>query len=1041
MRHFLTFFGLLGALTAFAQPTIDLAGRAWKVALSDGTEAKITLPATLGDAQLGPKAEEAVYGALTLKHQYVGAAVYTTTFEVTDATSGRYELFLERVLWKSTVTLDEKPMGSCDSLATPHRYPLTLTPGRHTLTVTVDNRLIYPIGEKAHSYGDAMQTRWNGILGKIELRPFNPLSAARIDAPFGDTFTVTLPQAAPCLNGKTLEIAVEGAPLEVVSRDDRQIVARIPGAKAWRPESPTLYTVTLSQPECPNGVQCSGLVHKPFKHTFRFGFRTFMRKGNRLFINGSPLFVRGNLENCHFPLTGYPNTDKESWLKILKAQKDQGANQIRFHTWCPPQAAFDAADELGILLSPEAGIWIDGWMTSTFPYLKGLGKGPESVDQFVRNELRRILDAYGNSPSFFSLSIGNELGSSDFAKLGEWMEACKQYDNRRLYAASTARQITAADDFIVTHAYPGVGMIRERLHPGTDWDYEGSYRRTALPTIAHEIGQWPVYPDFDREIPKYTGILRPWNLEILRQQSADAGVLRFVPEFSKASLKTNRLMYKAEIESFLRTPSCAGVSLLGIQDYSGQGEALIGWLDSFYDVKPGAETMVPASVFFADTVPLARFAKDTWTTAETLRVKLLIHHYGAKPFTAEVPWTFAGQRGVVTCQVPSGSVTEVATLDLPLAAVTAPARHTLTFGENRWSIWVYPATIDESIPDAITVTDDYDTALATAKAGGKVLFDASQSGNPANVLPSAFKPVYWSTTWFPGQRAISLGMVVDQASPAFATFPTEDWQDWQWYHLVNSAKTFKLNGMSERFKPLAMPVIDFHKPALAGMIFEVACGKGKVLVSGVDLSVNRPEARQLRRSLMDYVASPAFNPTETVTEQWFAETLMPPKREVPPRPGAYKTATAYIECAAFREAQSGDVPWKKRLDRAELTSGSYELFGANLRTWADQKGKYWVADSLTVVFKGATNIRGKLLVRFRDPDSGGKRTAEGSFDGARTFTIPAHGVSPENPEGAYWLELPVDMEDFLDGELRLDIRRTGGPNIMLDRVILMPNAA
>lgn len=1041
MRLIATLFGACCAVAAFAQSVIDLGGRAWNVRLSDGTTSAITLPGTLADAKLGPAAKEAVYGALTLKHQYIGPAVYTTTFTVGEQDAGRYELFLERVLWKSTVALNGKVIGSYDSLATPHRYPLTLTPGEHTLTVTVDNTMIHPIGEKAHSYGDAMQTRWNGILGDIELRPFNPLAAVRIDAPCGDTFTVTLPQAAPCLSGKTLEVSVEGVTVDVVAREDRQIVARIPGAQPWTPETPTLYTVTLNHPECEEGVQCGDGKHAPFKQTFRIGFRTFERKGNRLFINGKPLFVRGNLENCHFPLSGYPTTDKASWLKILKAQKDQGANQIRFHTWCPPQAAFDAADELGILLSPEAGIWIDGWMTSTFPYLKGLGKGPESVDVFVQNELRRILDAYGNAPSFFSLSIGNELGSSDFAKLNQWMDACKKYDNRRLYAASTARQITAADDFIVTHAYPGLGMIRERLHPGTDWDYEGSFSRTTLPAIAHEIGQWPVYPDFDREIPKYTGILRPWNLENLREDSKKAGVLRFVPAFSRASLKTNRLMYKAEIESFLRTPSCAGISLLGIQDYSGQGEALIGWLDSFYDVKPGAEDQVHASVFFADTVPLARFAKDTWTTNETLRVKLLIHHYGPETYGADLPWTFAGQQGVVKCQAASGTVTEVAMLELPLKDVAAPARHTLTFGQNRWSIWVYPETIDASVPDTVTVTDDYDTALAALKAGGKVLFDASQSGNPANILPATFKPVYWSTTWFPGQRAVMLGMLIQPESAAFASFPTEDWQDWQWYHLVNSAKVFRLKEMSENFTPLAMPIVDFHKPTFAGMLFEVACGEGKLLVSGVDLAAKRPEAQQLRRSLVDYVASDAFKPTEVVTEKWLADTLMPPKREVAPRPAQYKTATAYIECAAFRGGNATDEPWRKRTDRAELTSGTYELFGTNLRTWADKAGKYWVADSLTVVFKNATNIRGKLLVRFRDPDSGGKRTAEGSFDGARSFTIPAHGVTPENPEGAYWLELPVDMEDFLDGELRLNIRRTGGPNIMLDRVILIPNAA
>lgn len=1024
----------LGLLTGCkpAGESVPLHGD-WSVKLADGSVSSVSLPGTLGDAKLGPAAEKAVYGALTLRHQYIGKAVYTRTVTVPAELAGPCELYLERVMWKSEAFVDGKSVGTCDSLATPHRYVVDLTPGEHTITVEVDNTLIHPIGEKGHSYSDAMQTRWNGVIGEISLRKFNPLRDALVIAPWVQDGPQTVTVELPAALAETLTVTAEGLTLEAgktaPARDG--LVARTytvtSAVQPWSPETPNLYTLTL---------QAVDLTHQ-----LRIGFRTCTVEGNRFFLNGKPLFVRGNLENCHFPLTGYPVMDKDGWMKILKAQKDEGANQIRFHTWCPPQAAFDAADELGILLSPEAGIWIDGWMTKDFPYLKGLGRGPEAVDIYVQNELKRIIDAYGNSPSFFSLSIGNELGSSDFAKLNAWMEACKAYDGRRrLYAASTARQITAADDFIVHHAYPGLGMIRERLYPGTDWDYESSYVRTKIPTIAHEIGQWPVYPDFDREIPKYTGILRPWNLEILRETSEAAGVMPFVPAWSRSSARTNRLMYKAEIESFLRTPSCAGISLLGIQDYSGQGEALIGWLDSFYDPKPGLEDRVPVPVFFADTVCLARFSKDIWTADETLTVKLLVHHYGAEPLAKEIEWTFAGKSGTVACAAQPGTLTQVAELQLPLADIAAPSRQTLTFGKNRWSIWVYPKSVAEvTVADDVVVTDDYDEAVKSAKAGKRVLFNAFHSGNPKAVLPSAFKPVYWSTTWFPGQRALSLGLLIQDKSPAFTDFPTEDWQDWQWYYLVNSAKTFRLKDM-KGYQPLVMPIIDFHKPEVTGLLFEVKVGAGSLLVSGMNLDSGRPEAKQLRASLLKYVSSDAFKPATEVTDAWLAETLQPPKREVAPRPAEYAAAVGYFECAAFTAQKHADVPWGKRLDRAELTAGTYDLTGTGLRTWSDNDGSYWVADELTLTLKGCTNVRGKLLVRFRDPDSGGKRTAEGSFDGARTFTVPAHGKGAGNPDGSYWLTLPVDMEDFLDGKLEFTVKKTAGPNLMIDRVILIPNA-
>ena len=1021
----LALIATLATGVAIAAPELNLAG-SWSVRLDDGSAHTVTLPGTLSDAKLGPAATQAVYGALTPRHQYVGEATYTKTFTVTPEMSGDYELFLERVMWKSTLSLDGKPIGSCDSLATPHVYTLRaadLTPGQHTFTLAIDNRRIYPIGEKSHSYGDSMQTRWNGVIGQVVLRPVNPLRKARVFAPYGQVATVELPEG---VNAAEVRASIKGIASVRVSAEGRTLRLTFANAKPWSEFSPQLYTLQLAW--------------RGLKHSIRFGFRTFERRGNRVYLNGHPFFVRGNTENCHFPLTGYPAMDKASWLAIFRKLKAEGVNQIRCHTWATPQAAFDAADELGLLISPEV-LWIDGWMTRDYPDIKGLGKGPKEVDAFVRAELFRILDAYGNAPSFYSLSVGNELGSSDFDLLGDWMMACKAYDNRHLYAASSARQISKGDDFLVTHAYPGIGMVREWRREGTDWDYESAYVRTKLPTVAHEIGQWPVFPEFDREIPKYTGLLRPWNLEGLREDSAKAGVLRFNRAYARASLMTCLLMYKDEIESFMRTPSCAGLQLLGIQDYSGQGEALIGWFDSFYDRKPGAEQAVHVGNYFAPVACLARFAKYTWRANETFTAKLVIHNYSQGSYRATLPWSLGSAKGEVTVNVPEGVVESVHTLSLPLKHLspTLPAKLELSFGNNRWPIWVYPETVSDAVPDNVVLTDDLAEAKRAIAEGKTLLFDASGCANPKATIFSAFIPVYWGTTWFPGQRATTLGMVVQAQSPAFAAFPTEDWQDWQWKHLINGATTFRLTGTDPDFTPLAMPIVDFHKPALAAVLFEAQIGQAKVLVSGINLSADRPEARQLKRSLLDYVASEAFAPKGTIEHAAFFALFRDLRSDLPPRPAQYAKAVAYFECAALRDGRQADIPWSKRLDRAELTAGSYALSGQGLRTWADKDGKYWVANQLKLTLSGASNVRGKLLIRFRDPDSGGKRTARGTFDGNRSFTIPPHGKSAQNPTGAYTLTLPVDMEDFLDGKLELTLEKTGGPNLMIDRVILLPN--
>ncbi len=1017
MKTSLCVVAALAVTVCSALPTVDLAGE-WQVSLADGVSASVTLPGTLSDAKLGPAATKAVYGALTPRHQYVGAATYTKTFTVTPEMKGDYELFMERVMWKSTVTLDGEALGSCDSLAAPHVYTIEaklLTPGEHTLTLTIDNSLIYPIGEKSHSYGDSMQTRWNGVIGECVLRPVNPMRSARVFAPYGDEVTVRFPTHCEP------ELSIEGVEVQELSRVPGRVTLKVPGAQPWSEFNPQLYTLV---------TKWNGMEHK-----IRFGFRTFEVRGKQVYMNGRPFFVRGNTDNCHFPLTGYPAMDKATWKTFLARMQAEGINQVRCHTWATPKAAFDAADELGLLISPEV-LWIDGWMIRDHAYLKGVGRGPKAVDTFVHNELFRILDAYGNAPSFFSLSVGNELGSSDFELLGKWMEACKAYDNRHLYAASSARQISRGDDFYVTHSYPGVGMVRERRREGTDWDYEDVYGRTALPTVAHEIGQWPVFPNFDREIPKYTGLLRPWNLEGLKELSEKAGVLRFNAAYENASLKTNLLMYKDEIESFLRTPSCAGLQLLGIQDYSGQGEALIGWFDSFYDRKPGAEGMVPVPNYFAPQAYLARFAKYTWSSDEVFTAKLVVHNYGVAPLETEATWSLGKHSGKVAVVAPMGQVTQVAEIAVPLTDVVEPTKLELTFGNNRWPIWVYPTEISAQVPENVLFTDDLQVMKAAlAKGQKRILFDASGCANAQQTIYSSFVPVYWGTTWFPGQRAKTLGMVVQDTSPAFASFPTENWQDWQWKHLVNGAKTFRLSGTSADFCPLAMPVVDFHEPALAGLLFEAKIGEATILVSGVKLNANRPEAKQLKRSLLDYVASDAFAPTGTIEPEAFDNLFYDVRANVAPRPAEFASAVAYFECGAFATEKYVDTPWSKSYDRAEMTAGSYDLTGQNVRIWSDNAGTYWVGDEIVLTLTGATNIRGKLLVRFRDPDSNSRR-CEGSFDGARTFTIGAHGT---DQGGATWSELPVDMEDFLDGKLELRIRKTAGPNVMIDRIVLIPN--
>lgn len=1013
---------LLAILACFLRSAdIPLSG-SWTVSLPDGTKTPVTLPGTLeaqgiGAIAQGPRNNPPNAGTLSPRRQFVGIARYSRTFTIPEGTQGDHELLLERVMWKNSVSIDGITLGTCDSLAAPHLYTVParlLTPGTHTLTVEVDNRQIINIGEDGHCYGDTMQFRWHGILGTLALRPANPLRHARIFAPYGDQVTIELP------NKLKAEGSVEGMSCETLASEPGRLRLRVQGAKPWSDTSPQLYTLTLR-----SGV---------WTHKIRFGFRTIERRGNRLFLNGAPLFLRGNLDCCNFPLTGYPPTDKTEWGRIFARLKQQGVNQVRFHSWCPPAAAFEAADEMGVFLSPEV-LWIDWWMTKKDPRVVGVGKGDAKTDAWVEAELSRILSAYGNNPSFISLGIGNELGTSDFGVMGRMMAQCKARDPRRLYAASTARTITPADDIAVTHYYPGLGMVRERRRDGTDWDYEDVYAKTAIPTVAHEVGQWPVWPQYAKDLPKYVGTLRPWNLEVLRDKAAKADVLRFNDRFVRASLMLNQLLYKDEIESFQRTPSCSGVSLLGAQDYYAQGEALIGWLDAFYDPKVGAEDAVPVSVYLSETPCLARFAKDIWTTDETFVARLQVRNNAAVPLSRTLPWSFAGMQGEVQVSAQPGEIVTVKELRIPLQGIKAPARLDLTFGNNRWPLWVYPSEKTIPVPKGVTFAETPAEARKALQRGERVVFSAAGYGTPATAFATTFRPVYWSAAFFPGQRTATLGMWAAKDHPAFTAFPTEDWGNWQWKRLLGGATAFRLEAFGRDYEPIVLSVPDFHHPCFAGLLFEARVGEGRLLVSGFDLSADLPEARQLCRSLLTYAASSAFDPKTTLPTKAFDALFADPQANAKPRPKAFADAVAYVECSPYLTTQGRALARKARFDRLELgEKGTCQVSGSEWGAWADATGTFWFGRELRITFKDLSPVRGRIKVRFRDPNRN-HRTGEGTFEG-RPFKVPLH---EDAKDGAWWLDLPVDMEDFLDGELSLTCRALTGPNLMIDRIVVLPN--
>lgn len=879
---------ILFSLTGNTQTgPLSLAGE-WRVQLDpdssgvalryfDGhdSHSPIQIPGTLDEAGYGTPTQGSDYGILTRKHKYIGPAWYTRRIEVPRAWENcEIELYLERVMWQSEVWIDGRKTDVQDGLGTPHIHKLgQLSPGTHLLAVRVNNDMIHNIGDKGHSYGEYTQIIWNGMLGRIELQPERRLQHVKL-----------WPDAAT--NSIRVTFDASGSPGKIQYRladsGGRKVPIRMenvkPGettlqlsetARTWDEFSPSLYTLEITTGQR-KAKQTEQLI---------FGFRTLDTTQSKLIINGRPAFLRGNLDCVHFPLTGYPSCDPAEWERIFRIYKDHGLNHVRFHSWCPPEAAFEAADKLGIYIQAEV-LWIDWWMSvinperpemTTHGLPKGLGHNP-SADAFVPAELQRMIDTYGNHPSFTMLCIGNELGNSDFGVMQHWIDSLKTVDSRRLYAVSTARQITSVDQYMATHHYPGAGNTYGLSGAGTTFDWEATYSKTAMPTLAHELGQYPVYPLWS-EIGKYTGVLEARNLEEFRVQALSNHIEHLDSVFHQASGTLQTLLYKANIEALLRTPSCAGYQLLSMTDYSGQGEALVGWLDSFWDSK-GIVTPETFRQYGGAVVPLARFDKYIWRSGEIFTAEIEVANYGPEVLDGPITWALAADgdtlgQGILSCSaIESGRLDRCGRIEIPLQKVAEAGKYTLSVAiagmpyRNRWDIWVYPPY--DALQADVLVADTLDeTIMKRLNEGGKVLLQAHRMGTDSTAIPLSFAPLFWSNSFFPGQATKTLGLYIDSTHGALSAFPTADHSDWQWQPLCKG-RGFVVNSYSE-LEPIVQPISDFHINDKLASIFECRVGNGLLLVCGHDLTVDSPAAEQMKHSLLQYMAGTDFNPEMTMT--------------------------------------------------------------------------------------------------------------------------------------------------------------------------------
>lgn len=826
---------------------------------------------------------------LTPQRHYVGPAWYQRTLTLPEAWDHqRIVLYLERPHWQTTVWVNQTLVGTQDSLGTPHTYDLTglVSAGQNRLTIRVDNRVHIPVGYDAHSLSDQTQTNWNGIIGRICLIRHNPAlwfddvqvypqvaeQSTRLAITFKTTSHETvegrLYLAAESFNGDTAHDVPERFFPIAVSREHNRFEFDYPmgpHVQLWDEFSPTLYRLKLRFE--PNEQDAQAV-----EHTVVFGMRQLGTSGTQFTLNGRPIYLRGTLECAIFPKTGYPPMDGVAWKRILRVCRAHGLNHLRFHSWCPPAAAFQAADEMGFYLQVEASCWA------------AFGEG-SAVDTWIYDECRRMLTTYGNHPSFILMTPSNEPhGRNRDTFLAALIASLAKQDERRRFTAGAGWPQIEQNQFHVAlePRMQRYAPLRLSDPPQTAADYRDFVARYDVPVISHEIGQWCAYPN-PAERFKYNGFLRGGNIEIARDRLDKAALLHLGHDFLMASGRFQALLYKAEIEAALRTPGFGGFQLLDLHDFPGQGTAPVGVLDCFWESK-GYLAAASFRRFCSPTVPLARMQRLVFTNDQCFEATVDLAHYGPRPIQAQAVWYVRDQAGRVLLSdtlpnrtVATGGLSTLGKVRFPLKAFDQAQKLNFEVAlchtdiANDWDIWVYPAQPEPSTAESTVYTTEAfdDRALSVLKDGGKVLLIPPPARLKSQTL-GTFRPIFWNRITFAAQPEHTLGILCDPQHPVFALFPTDFYSNWQWWDLLERSKPIVLDDLKLADEPLIRAIDDWNLCRSLGLMVEAEVEKGKLLVCSIDIHNDldsRPAARQLRRSVLDYMGSPAFLPKTRLTPE------------------------------------------------------------------------------------------------------------------------------------------------------------------------------
>lgn len=782
---------------------------------------------------------------------------------------------------------------------------------------------------------DETQTNWNGILGECSMytRPQNFIDSLRVYP------RAVKKEEKNKAGGYVLDVCVELAPgakkvykdakiilqseaLAVGELEDTQTLTEIiscsgeglteagtdkeenpktmeiwfrdlplrENVKLWDEDEGNLYEMAVT---LDNGISAEDKGGSTAECRIRFGIRSFGDNGSgRLALNGRAIFLRGEANCAEYPETGHPPMTIPEWKEMLLKYRSYGINFVRFHSHCEPEAAFAAADELGMLLQPELSHWDP---KDAF--------GTEESYRYYRAELAGILKTYANHPSFVMLTLGNELQAQGEGRerMRELVRTAKKMDPTRLYAngsnafygeegcdpESDFYTSQSCKDVVIRGTFSGMRGYLNENYPSADRTYDEAMaeirKEYQKPVFSFEVGQFEVLPDFE-ELESFQGISDPVNLKLIRKRVEERGLLPVWKKYVEATGELSRLAYREEIEAAMRTRELSGISLLGLQDFPGQGTALVGMMNSHMESKPYPFARPERfREFFRESRIFVKLPRYTYEEGEYLTAEVEVANFGKESISGELVWTLGYRdcavnsgRGELRCDradrqknCPPGTYTSLGRLDIPLEVkgVSAALILTVSIGDctSTYPVWVYQKTSPEC-PKNVYETRVFDEQTrAVLQNGGRVYLspDADKESLPYSIK-TQFTTDFWSVGTFADQEG-GMGQLIDTEHPIFKEFPTDFHTDWQWWIMATKRAVVLPHPMKTIITE--MDSYAFLRPM--AQLIEFRCLKGNVLLSTMELhkSQQYPEARALQTAIYEYLSGEDFEPSEEIAEE------------------------------------------------------------------------------------------------------------------------------------------------------------------------------